>query len=84
MFPQVAQGRKELDAAVILALESGTVVYTLMGFKPVQSAEIFFTAVNVTAKRPILGMNANVDLETVRIQEGFAAAFFRALECVLP
>lgn len=51
---------------------------------PVERVEGLLTALNVTLKRLLLGVNANVNLQAVRREEGFSAALLVADKRVLP
>ncbi len=64
----------------MLAVEGGPIVKPLVRLKPVEGREVLVAAVDVAAVRSVLGVDAHVNLEAVRVQEGFSAAFLSALE----
>lgn len=83
VLAQVARCREELVAAWLWAVECRPLVHPLVCFQSVEGGERLGAAGNITAVRPIFSVHSYMDLQTVRIQEGFAARLFRTLEGVL-
>lgn len=51
---------------------------------PVQCIEGFFTALNITLKRLLLGVNTNVDFEAIGGQEGLPTSLLVAYKGIFP
>ena len=81
---QIALGRELLLAHIVLAVESFTRVKAHVCRQPIPSVERLITAIFLTEKRFLAGVDTPVYLQAVRGDEGLVTSFEFAAEVVLP